>query len=76
MKKRSRVKHQKTFQERLAQEAARFRELACQTPPGVQREFYLRRAQQAETASHINDWLNPPGFRAPVELKNLKLQSR
>lgn len=76
MLKRPRVKHKKTFQERLADEAVRFRELANQTPPGMQREFYLRRARQAETASHINDWLNSPGLRAPVELKNLKPQSR
>ena len=76
MLKRPRVKHKKTFQERLEDEAVRFRELANQTPPGMQRELYLRRARQAETASHINDWLNSPGLQAPVELKNLKPQSR
>jgi hypothetical protein len=63
--KRTRVKHEKTFQERLAEEAVRFKELAAETPPGMQRELYLRRARQAETASHINDWLKSPGLQSP-----------
>jgi len=70
--KRRRVKHQKNFHERLAEEAARFHQLAEQTPPGAEREGYLKRARQAETASHINDWLNSPGLRAPTELGSLK----
>jgi hypothetical protein len=63
--KRHHVKHEKTFQERLAEEAARFKELAEETPPGMQRELYLRRARQAETASDINDWLKSPGLQPP-----------
>jgi hypothetical protein len=63
--RRSRVKHERTFQERLADEAARFRQLADETPPGMQRELYLKRARQAESASHINDWLKSPGLRPP-----------
>ena len=70
--KRPRVKHVKTFEERLAEEAAHFKALADQTSPGVQRELYLRRARQAETASHINDWLKSPGLKPPEELKSLK----
>ena len=67
--KRPRVKHRKTFEERLAEEAERFRELAEQTPPGMQRELYLRRARQAETASHINDWLKSPGLQPPKHIR-------
>lgn len=67
--KRTHVKHEKTFKERLAEEAAHFTELAGQTPPGMQRELYLRRAQQAATASNINDWLSSPGLQPPKELK-------
>jgi hypothetical protein len=26
----------------------------------------IRRARQAETASHINEWLNSPGLRPPT----------
>jgi hypothetical protein len=74
--KRTRVKHEKTFRERLAEEAAQFQQLADQTPPGMQRELYLRRARQAETASLINDWLKSPGLRPPAELRNLTTQTR
>jgi hypothetical protein len=68
--KRPRKKHSKSFQERLAEEAARFRDLAEQTPPGPQRELYLRRARQTETESQIDNWLTSPGLRPPTELKN------
>jgi hypothetical protein len=74
--KRHRVKHEKTFQERLAEEAARFKELAEETPPGTQRELYLRRARQAETASDINDWLKSPGLQPPRHLGNLSRQEK
>jgi hypothetical protein len=33
--------------------------------------LYLRRARQAETASHINDWLASPGLQPPTALINL-----
>jgi hypothetical protein len=69
--KRKRVKHQKTFQERLAEEAIHFKSLADQTPPGMQRELYLRRARQAETAAKIDVWLSSPGLRPPTEIGNL-----
>jgi hypothetical protein len=73
--KRPRIKQEKTFEQRLAEEAARFKQLADQTPHGTQRALYLRRARQAETASHINEWLTSPGLRPPTELKNLKTQN-
>ena len=69
--KRVRVKHEKTFQERLAEEAARFKLLADQTSPGMQRELYLRRARQAATAAQIDDWLSSPGLQPPTELAKL-----
>lgn len=72
--KRPRIKHEKTFQERLADEAAQFQALAEQTPHGPQRDLYLKRARQAETASHINDWLKSPGLQPPAEVSNLKPQ--
>lgn len=68
---RRRIKHEKTFQERLAEEALRFKEAAEKLPPGTQaQELLLRRARQAETASHIDEWLNSPGLRAPKSLEN------
>ena len=70
--KRRRIKHEKTFQERLAEEAQRFREAAQKLPPGSHaQELLLRRARQAETASHMNEWLTSQGLQPPTALKNL-----
>jgi hypothetical protein len=55
----------KTFEEHLAEEADRFREAAQHLPRGMARELLLRRARQAETASHMSDWLRSPGLRSP-----------
>ena len=50
---RRRIKHEKTFQERLAEEALRFKEAAQMLPLGSHaQELLLRRARQAETAAH------------------------
>ena len=71
-KQRRRVKHIETFEERLAQEAIKFKEAADKQPSGsMARELLLRRARQAETASHINLWLGSPGLQPPKALKNL-----
>lgn len=64
MQNRRRVKHIATFEERLAMEADRFRE-AAQHETGTARELLLKRARQAETAAHINDWLKSPGLKSP-----------
>ena len=67
-----RVKHIETFEERLAREAIKFKEVADKQPIGsMARELLLRRAPQAETASHINQWLSSPGLQPPKALKNL-----
>ena len=69
---RRRIKHEKTFQDRLAEEASRFREAAQKLPPGSHaQELLLRRARQAETALHINNWLTSPGLRPPKVLEDL-----
>jgi hypothetical protein len=63
---RKRIKHATTFEERLAEEAIRFREAANKELPGsLAKELLLRRARQAETASHINEWLSSPGLASP-----------
>jgi hypothetical protein len=63
---RNRVKRTTTFEELLAEEAARFVEAAAKEAPGSKaRELLLRRARQAETASHISDWLSSPGLASP-----------
>ena len=58
MVQRRRIKQSATFEERLAEEAIKFKEAAEKQPPGsTARELLLRRARQAETASHLNHWL-------------------
>jgi hypothetical protein len=67
------VKHTGTFEERLAQEAIKFKEAAAKQPNGSKaQELLLRRARQAEKASHINSWLSSPGLQRPTkELESL-----
>ncbi len=61
-----RIEKKLTFEQRLAVEAAQFKEAAEKEPPGsTARELLLRRARQAETASHINAWVNSPGLAPP-----------
>ena len=62
---RRRFKHTLTFPERLSQEAEQLREQTEAMPPGNEREELLRKARQAETASHINEWLSSPGLQSP-----------
>jgi hypothetical protein len=72
MAARRRIKHTATFEERLAGEAVKLKEAAQKQPPGsTARELLLRRARQAETASHINNWLRSPGRQPPKALENL-----
>jgi hypothetical protein len=63
---RRRVKHETSFEGRLAEEAKRFRAAAEQQPHGSQaRELLLRRARQAETASHMSGWLKSKDLQPP-----------
>jgi hypothetical protein len=64
--KRPRIKHKLSFEERMAREAERFRKAAEDQPAGsTARELLSRRARQAETASHMSDWLRSPGLQPP-----------
>jgi hypothetical protein len=62
---RRRFKQTQSLEERLAGEAKRLREEAKLLPPGVLREALLRKARQAETGSHMSEWLRSPGLQAP-----------
>jgi hypothetical protein len=46
-------------------DAKRLREQAELLPHGGQRDAVEKKARQAETGSHISDWLRSPGLRAP-----------
>ncbi|MCD9112365.1 hypothetical protein QIH85_17435 [Bradyrhizobium japonicum] len=63
---RRRFKQILSLEGRLAQEARRLREEAESLPLGRLRDEAIRRARQAETGSHISEWLLSPGLRAPT----------
>jgi hypothetical protein len=65
---RRRVKQTESLEIRLSAEAARLREEAKKLPQGIKREELLRKARQAETASHMSEWLKSPGLQPPKEL--------
>jgi hypothetical protein len=59
------VRQPQTLEERLADETKRLRDEAASLPAGAAREAVLRKARQAETGSHMTEWLNSPGLRTP-----------
>ena len=52
-------------QDRLMLEAMRLKDEANELPPGSLRDAGIRKARQAVTASHVNEWLWSPGLQAP-----------
>lgn len=70
MGERRRVTHSKTFTDRLMDEAAKSREAAERLAPGTERELLMKRADQAEKAAQMSDWLTKPNT-APPPLSNL-----
>jgi hypothetical protein len=62
---RRRFKQIASLEERLSQEAMRLREKAKSLPPGPDRDILIRRARQAETGSHMSEWLRSPGLQPP-----------
>jgi hypothetical protein len=62
---RRRFKQSLCLEERLAEEAKRLREEARLLPNGALREEILRKARQAETGSHMSEWLRSPGLQPP-----------
>jgi len=62
---RRRFKQGAPLELRLADQAERLRKEAKGTPPGIEREKLLRRARQAETAAHMQEWLTSPGLQPP-----------
>jgi hypothetical protein len=55
------------FEERLACQAHRLRDEANKLSPGSERDDLIRKARQAETASHLTEWLTSPGLACPSE---------
>jgi len=62
---RRHFKHVLSFPDNVAQQAERLRREAEELPPGPERQVLERRARQAETAAHIDEWLKSPGLQPP-----------
>lgn len=62
---RRRIKHTTSLKDRLASFANEAREKASRLRPGPERDALLKRAHQADTASHIDEWANSPGLQPP-----------
>jgi hypothetical protein len=59
-------KHTAPSEDRLAQEAAHAGDEVNTLPEGAKHDLLLKRARQAETAAHINEWLASRGLRPPT----------
>jgi hypothetical protein len=57
--------HPQTFEERLAEHKMLLEKVASRLKPGPERDNLLRKAQQIDTAAHINEWVNSRGFQSP-----------
>jgi hypothetical protein len=66
MKQRICIKHDKTFQERLGEEALRLKHEAATTTSEAYRDLLLRRVSQLEASSRTEKWLASPGLRRPT----------
>lgn len=63
--KRNRRKNATSTTERLLASAAQARAEAATLPPGPVRRELLRKAREAETTAHLNEWLTSPGLQSP-----------
>jgi hypothetical protein len=65
MIRRRRFKQSDRLEDRLAAEAIRLHEEANTMEPGAARDDVLRKARQAETGSHMSEWLRSADLQAP-----------
>jgi hypothetical protein len=65
MPQRRRFKQAISLQDRLESFAKDARDKAAVLPPGAAKDDLLKRARQADTASHIEGWVNSPGLQSP-----------
>ena len=65
MPKRTDLAPNTRLEDRHAEEAKRLRDEAKALKPGAAREALIRKARQAETGSHMSEWLRSPGLRPP-----------
>jgi hypothetical protein len=65
MQQRRHYTQRETLEQRFAEEAHCLREQANLLPPGAVREATIRKARQAETGSHLSDWLRSSDLQPP-----------
>jgi hypothetical protein len=65
MQHQRRFKQNISFHDRLATWANQVREQADSLPPGPERDALLKKASQADTAAHLEDWANSTGLQPP-----------
>lgn len=65
MQHRRRFKQTQALKDRLSSFAKEAREIASNLSPGIEQDDMLRKASQADTASHIDEWCNSPGLQPP-----------
>jgi hypothetical protein len=65
MSERRRLIQTTSLKDRLASFAQEARERAKFLQAGVERDELLRKARRADTAAHIEDWVNSPGLQPP-----------
>jgi hypothetical protein len=63
MQRRRRFKQNISLHDRLAAWANQVRQEAEKIPPGPEREALLKKAEQADTAYHFEDWADSPGLK-------------
>jgi hypothetical protein len=54
-----------TLRDRLSRWAEGVRKQAFDLPPGPERDALLKKARQADTEAHLEDWANSPGLQPP-----------
>lgn len=65
MLRRRRFKQTTSLKDRLAAFARDAREKAERKPADIERDDLLKKARQADTASHLDDWANSPALQPP-----------
>jgi hypothetical protein len=62
---RRRFKQTTSLKDRLASFAKEIRKKASHLRPGPEQDALLKKARQADIASHIEEWANSPGLQPP-----------
>jgi hypothetical protein len=65
MQRRRRFKQTTSLKDRLASFAREARQQASELRPGPEQDALLKKARQADTAAHLEDWANSCGLKPP-----------